>query len=142
MRLSAGKRKISKMGQTIYKVLTGDQWAAAEAGEPVQAPVDVSDGFVHFSTGAQLQETLSKWFKGQEGCVLAAFDAEEFERELKWEKSRGGDLFPHVYGIVRAGQAQALWLLEMGEDGAPLAPDEVVHGSRAHPGGAKAGTIS
>jgi uncharacterized protein (DUF952 family) len=130
------------MGQTIYKVLTRDQWAAAEAGEPVQAPVDVSDGFVHFSTGVQLQETLSKWFKGQEGCVLAAFDAEEFERELKWEKSRGGDLFPHVYGIVRAGQAQALWLLEMGEDGAPLAPDEVVHGHKAHPGGAKAGTIT
>jgi uncharacterized protein (DUF952 family) len=113
------------MGQSIYKVLTREQWAAAEAGAPVQAPIDVSDGYVHFSTGSQLQETLSKWFKGQEGCVLASFDAEEFERELKWEKSRGGDLFPHVYGLVRAGQAKALWLLEMGEDGAPLAPDEV-----------------
>lgn len=130
------------MGQTIYKVLTREQWAAAEAGEPVQAPVDVSDGYVHFSTGGQLQETLSKWFKGQEGCVLAAFDADEFERELKWEKSRGGQLFPHVYGLVRAGQATALWLLELGEDGAPLAPEEVVRGSRAYSAGAGAGSIS
>jgi uncharacterized protein (DUF952 family) len=112
------------MGQTIYKVLTREQWAAAEAGAPVEAPIDVSDGYVHFSTGPQLQSTLSKWFKGQEGCVLAAFDAEDFERELKWEKARGGELFPHVYGLVRAGQAKTLWLLEMGEDGAPLAPEE------------------
>ena len=113
------------MGRTIFKVLTREQWAAAESGEPVQAPVDVADGYVHFSTAAQLQETLSKWFRGQEGCVLAAFDAEDFGPDLKWEKSRGGDLFPHVYSVVRAGQAQTLWLLELGEDGAPLAPDEV-----------------
>ena len=113
------------MGRTVFKVLTREQWAAAESGEPVQAPVDVADGFVHFSTAPQLQETLSKWFKGQEGCVLAAFDSDEFGPDLKWEKARGGDLFPHVYSTVRAGQAQTLWLLEMGEDGAPLAPDEL-----------------
>jgi uncharacterized protein (DUF952 family) len=80
---------------------------------------------VHFSTASQLQATLSKWFKGQEGCVLAAFDEEDFGPDLKWEKARGGDLFPHVYSVVRAGQVNSLWLLEMGEDGAPLAPDEV-----------------
>jgi uncharacterized protein (DUF952 family) len=116
------------MGQTIYKVLTREQWAAAEAGEPVRAPVDVADGYVHFSTRTQLQATLDKWFRGQEGCVLAAFDTDAFENELKWEKARGGDLFPHVYGVVRAGQAQAMWLLELGEGGAPVAPDEVVRG--------------
>ena len=120
------------MGRTIFKVLTREQWAAAETGEPVQAPVDVADGYVHFSTAAQLQETLAKWFKGQEGCVLAAFDADDFGPDLKWEKSRGGDLFPHVYCVVRAGQAQTLWLLEIGEDGAPLAPDEVGRMKDAH----------
>jgi len=114
------------MGRMIYKVLTSEQWAAAESGGPIQAPVDLKDGYVHFSTGAQLQDTLSKWFKGQHGCVLASFDADDFGPELKWEKSRGGDLFPHVYGDVRAWQVRSLWLLEMGEDGAPVAPDEVV----------------
>ncbi len=123
----------------IYKVLTGDQWAAAEEGAPVQAPVDLADGYVHFSTARQLQETLSKWFLGKEGCVLAAFDPEDFGPDLKWEKSRGGDLFPHVYGRVHAGQARSLWLLEMGEDGAPLAPDEVLHCERD---GARPGRIS
>jgi uncharacterized protein (DUF952 family) len=113
------------MGRMIYKVLTGEQWAAAESGGPVQAPIDVSDGYVHFSTSMQLQGTLSKWFKGKKGCVLASFDADDFGPELKWEKARDGDLFPHVYGDVRAWQVRSLWLLEIGEDGSPLAPDEV-----------------
>jgi uncharacterized protein (DUF952 family) len=113
------------MGRMIYKVLTSEQWAAAESGGPVRAPVDVKDGYIHFSTSDQLQETLGKWFKGQKDCVLASFDVDDFGPELKWEKSRGGDLFPHVYGDVRAWQVRSLWLLEMGEDGAPLAPDEV-----------------
>lgn len=114
------------MGQKIYKILTREQWAAAERGELVRAPVDVEDGYVHFSTCVQVQGTLSKWFRGQEGCVLAAFYVDEFGPDLKWEKARGGDLFPHVYGPVQAAQAHALWLLELGEDGAPVAPDEVV----------------
>ena len=113
------------MGRMIYKVLTREQWATAETGGPVQAPVDVSDSYVHFSTGPQLQDTLDKWFKGLEGCVLAGFDADDFGPSLKWEKSRNDDLFPHVYGDVRAWQVRSLWLLEMGDNGAPLAPDEV-----------------
>jgi uncharacterized protein (DUF952 family) len=117
------------MGRTIYKVLTGDQWAAAEAGGPVQAPVDVKDGYVHFSTAAQLQSTLGKWFRGQRGCILASFDSDDFGADLKWEPARAGDLFPHVYGDVRAWQVRSLWLLETGEDGAPIAPDEVVRPS-------------
>src|ERR1700755_2549311 len=99
------------MGRMIYKVLTREQWAAAESGGPVQAPVDVSDGFIHLSTGQQGPETLSKWFKGREGCVLASFDADDFPHALKWEASRGGDLFPHIYGDVRAWQVKSLWLL-------------------------------
>ena len=66
------------MGQTIYKVLTAGQYASANAGGPVEAPIDVADGYVHFSTATQLQDTLSKWFKGQTGCVLVAFDADDF----------------------------------------------------------------
>jgi uncharacterized protein (DUF952 family) len=127
------------MERLIYKVLTAEQWAAAEAGGPVKAPIDDADGYVHLSTASQLQETLDKWFRGVEGCVLAEFDAEDFARELKWEKSRGGELFPHVYGRINAGQARALWLLEMGPNGAPLAPEEI--GRRRTPAG-PAGHIS
>lgn len=113
------------MGRMIYKVLTADQWAAAEAGAPVQAPVDITDGYVHFSTAGQLQATLSKWFRGQTGCLLASFDADDFGQDLKWEPARDGDLFPHVYGRVSAKQAKAIWLLETGPDGAPLAPGDI-----------------
>ena len=110
------------MSRTIYKVLTREQWAAAQAGGPVQAPVDVADGYVHFSTAEQLQATLSKWFKGQSGCVLVAFEADEFGDLLKWEPAREGDLFPHVYGRVSASKARSVLQLAMGEDDAPLAP--------------------
>jgi uncharacterized protein (DUF952 family) len=117
------------MGQIIYKVLTREQWDAATAGGPVQASIDVADGYVHFSTAQQLQATLSKWFKGQEGCFVASFDADDFGATLKWEKARGDDLLPHVYGDVRLKQMKASWQLGMGPDGAPLAPPEVVRGS-------------
>jgi uncharacterized protein (DUF952 family) len=113
------------MGQTIYKVLTARQYASAKAGGPVEASVDVADGYVHFSTGAQLQGTLSKWFKGEMGCVLLAFDADDFGAELRWEAARGGDLFPHVYGRVSADQALAIWPLDTGPDGAPIAPADI-----------------
>jgi uncharacterized protein (DUF952 family) len=130
------------MGRMIYKVLTAEQWAAAESGGPIQAPVDVADGYVHFSTSQQLQATLSKWFKGREGCVLASFDADDFGPSLKWEKARGDDLFPHVYGDVRAWQVRSLWLLEMGEDGAPLAPDEIARTRTPAKAEAKPGVFS
>jgi uncharacterized protein (DUF952 family) len=113
------------MTKRIYKVLTGEQWARAEAGGPVEAPVDVADGYVHFSSAAQLQGTLDKWFSGQSGLVLAAFPVDDFGPELKWEKARGGELFPHVYGVVRAGQAVSLWLLDLDGDGRPIVPEEV-----------------
>jgi uncharacterized protein (DUF952 family) len=118
------------MGRLIYKVLTAEQWTAAEAGGPVQASIDIKDGYVHFSTAAQLQETLGKWFKDQRGCVLASFDADDFGPDLKWEPGRDGDLFPHVYGDVRTWQVQSLWPLELGEDGAPIAPEDVVRAAK------------
>lgn len=113
------------MGRLIYKILLREEWAAAETGAAIMSEVDRKDGYVHFSTASQVQETLSKWFKGKTGCVLAAYDADDFAPDLKWEKARGDQLFPHVYAEVRADKVKTLWLLEQGEDGAPLAPDEV-----------------
>ncbi len=130
------------MGRRIYKVLTKEQWAAAEAGALVKAPVDEADGYVHFSTRTQLKETLSKWFHGIEGCVLASFDEDAFEDELKWEKARGGDKFPHVYGDVRASQALSIWLLELDEDDNPMVPDEVARARDRDPKLGKPDVIS
>lgn len=82
----------------VYKIATAEQWAAAErAGRFDGAPVDLADGFIHFSTAEQARETAARHFAGQEGLVLAALEAESLGPALKWEPSRGGDLFPHLY---------------------------------------------
>ena len=115
------------MGQMIYKILTAPQLAVVESGGPMQAPVDIADGYVHFSTSLQVQETLTKWFKGQKGCVLVSVDSRDFGPDLKWEKSRGGDYFPHVYTSVREHHISAIWPLdEFDAEGAPLAPESVL----------------
>ena len=111
------------MPQTIFKILTADQLATVRAGGLVQAPVDIADGYVHFSTSKQVQETLSKWFSGQTGLSIAAIDGDQFGPALKWETSRGGDYFPHVYAEVREHHIAQLWALDtLDSNGAPLAP--------------------
>lgn len=83
----------------IFKILTPDQWADLQAsGETPGAPIDIADGFVHFSTAAQAAETAAKHFAGQDGLHLLALEADDLGEALKWEPSRGGDLFPHLYG--------------------------------------------
>ncbi len=84
---------------TAYKVLTGEQMAGLERdGSFAGAPVDVQDGYIHLSTAAQLQETLDKHFAGQSDLWLAAVDLDALADLIKWEPSRGGQLFPHLYG--------------------------------------------
>ncbi|MEM9141001.1 MAG: DUF952 domain-containing protein [Pseudomonadota bacterium] len=86
----------------IYKILTTPEWQhLQEAGETQGAPIDVADGFVHFSTADQAQETAAKHFAGQEGLWLLALDAEGLGPALAWEPSRGGALFPHLYAPLR-----------------------------------------
>lgn len=111
----------------IYKVLTADQIAEVERGGLMQAPVDIADGYVHFSTSKQVQETLSKWFRDQTGCVLVSVSSNDFGPDLKWEVSRGGDFFPHVYAEVREYHISSIWPLdEFDADGSPLAPEFVL----------------
>jgi len=114
------------MGQMIYKILTADQLAMVESGGPMQAPIDIADGYVHFSTSRQVQETLAKWFNGQTGLVLVSVNGDDLGLDLKWEQSRGGDFFPHVYTEVRQHHIASLWPLDMLDaDGVPLVPDDV-----------------
>ncbi|HQU04815.1 MAG TPA: DUF952 domain-containing protein [Acidocella sp.] len=81
-----------------YKVLTAGQWADLQKGVFEGAAVDVADGYVHLSTAAQLGETLAKHFAGQQDLVVAAVDLDRLGDAVKWEVSRGGALFPHLYG--------------------------------------------
>jgi uncharacterized protein (DUF952 family) len=85
----------------IYKIVASDEWAAAEAaGAFTGASVDRADGFIHFSTAEQAPETAAKWFAGRGDLTLAAVDAEALGDDLRWEPSRGGALFPHLYAAL------------------------------------------
>jgi uncharacterized protein (DUF952 family) len=83
----------------IYKIATSESYAPARhAGHYSGMPIDADDGYMHFSTAAQLAETLRLHFKGQADLVLLAVRAAELGDNLVWEPSRGGQLFPHLYG--------------------------------------------
>jgi uncharacterized protein (DUF952 family) len=82
----------------IYKIATADQWRAAEAAGVFHgAPVDLADGFIHFSTASQVDETLARHFAGQSGLLLVEVAVDALGADLRWEPSRGGQLFPHLY---------------------------------------------
>lgn len=106
----------------IYKILRADEWAALRAqGETAGAPVDIADGFIHFSTAEQLAETAARHFAGVDGLIVAAFDADALGPSIKWEPSRGGALFPHLYGPLRL--ADVIWHKPMPHvDGAHALP--------------------
>ena len=82
----------------IYKILRRTEWTAfRSAGETLGAPVDVADGFIHFSTATQVAETAAKWFASESDLVLVACDADRLGAALRWEAARRGALFPHLY---------------------------------------------
>ncbi|MEP7031119.1 MAG: DUF952 domain-containing protein [Pseudolabrys sp.] len=112
---------------TIYKILPAALWREAErAGKFRGSAVDIADGFIHFSTAAQAEETAAKHFAGQSDLVLASVDAEELGERLKWEPSRGGALFPHLYGDLELGAVTKVEPLTLSPDGShkfpPLEP--------------------
>ncbi len=82
----------------IYKILRAAEWAEFDHdGRTSGSPVDRADGFVHFSTAGQIGETLARHFAGETGLMLLAVDADRAGTGLRWEPSRGGALFPHLY---------------------------------------------
>jgi uncharacterized protein (DUF952 family) len=92
----------------IFKVCGAAEWAAAEqAGHYAGSADDARDGFIHFSTAAQLPGTLAKYFAGRDDLLLVAVQAGTLGAALKWEPSRGGNLFPHLYAPLPV--SAALW---------------------------------
>jgi len=82
----------------IYKIFRRSEWTAfGAAGTTLGAPIDLQDGYIHFSTAAQLAETAAKHFAADSDLVLLALESDRLGAALKWEPSRGGALFPHLY---------------------------------------------
>lgn len=100
----------------IYKIFRADEWATLQSrGASDGAPIDVSDGYVHFSTAEQAAETAAKHFAGAQGLTLLACDADAMGDDLKWEVSRGGALFPHLYRQIR--MSDVVWARDLPFDG-------------------------
>ncbi|OYW58251.1 MAG: hypothetical protein B7Y84_04435 [Azorhizobium sp. 32-67-21] len=92
----------------IYKILRRPEWDAFRAaGATHGAPVDLADGYIHFSTAAQVAETAAKWFAEESDLVLVAFEADRLGPALKWEPARNGQLFPHLYRPLHL--AEVVW---------------------------------
>ena len=105
-----------------YKVLTGAQALALEDGCFDGAPVDIADGYIHLSTGAQVTETVDKHFAGQTGLVIAAVNLEALGSAIRWEVSRNGQLFPHLYGALTMDVVLAYGPLTRNSDGTVRLP--------------------
>ena len=102
----------------IFKICKGSEWHEALcAGAYRGSTVDVRDGYIHFSTAAQVEETAARHFTGMKELVLVAIDSERLGPALKWEPARRGDLFPHLYGTLDPAAALAVEPLPLGPDG-------------------------
>jgi uncharacterized protein (DUF952 family) len=111
---------------TIYKICESAQWAQAErAGEFCGSAVDLADGYIHFSTAGQAAETAAKHFTGMADLVVVAVSADALNGALKWERSRGGALFPHLYGMLPMTAVRWAKPLPLGADGMHVFPPEV-----------------
>ncbi len=108
----------------IFKIVPTKLWRDAEAqGAFKGSPVDLADGFIHFSTAAQLRETAAKHFSGQSDLLLAAIDPEKLGEALRYEPSRAGALFPHLYAPLPLKAVAWVKVLLLGEDGQHVFPD-------------------
>lgn len=115
------------MGKLIYKICPAALWRQAErAGAFTGAPVDRADGYIHFSTVDQVRETAAKHFAGQDGLLLVAVDEEALGAALRYEVSRGGQLFPHLYAPLAFSAVRWVKPLPLNENREhafpPLAP--------------------
>ena len=105
----------------IYKILPRAEWTAAQAsGVFGGSGIDRSDGYIHFSTALQADETARKYFSGQADLVVLAVETEGLVGDLRWEPSRGGDLFPHLYGTLEVAQVMGVTAAPLGPDGVPI----------------------
>jgi uncharacterized protein (DUF952 family) len=114
------------MEMKIYKILTREQWEQARrTGLLEGAPVDLKDGFIHFSTASQLAETARLHFAGMDDLILLGVDTNRLGDPLKWEPSRGGEKFPHLYGKLRMEDVSLTVFLPLDEQGKHRFPPDI-----------------
>jgi uncharacterized protein (DUF952 family) len=119
----AGREDISVAG-TVYKICEGHLWRQAERNGVFHgSEIDDRDGFIHFSTAGQLRETAAKHFVGISDLSLVAVDVGALGVALTWEPARGGDLFPHLYGVLPVAAVRWVRPLNLGEDGRHIFPE-------------------
>jgi uncharacterized protein (DUF952 family) len=107
----------------IYKILPRAEWTAAQAaGRFEGSAIDREDGYIHFSTAAQAQETARRYFVWLKDLVVLEVEGDDLRETLKWEPSRGGDLFPHLYATLSVDQVRAAHEAPLDEDGVPRMP--------------------
>lgn len=112
------------MTKLIYKIADEGSWRAAEAAGVFHgAPVDIADGFIHFSTAEQVRDTAAKHFAGRGGLLLVAIDEARLGSALRYEVSRGGALFPHLYGPLDMSAVAWVKPLPLDPAGTHLFPD-------------------
>ena len=108
----------------IYKILPASEWAQAKtSGQFLGSAIDLADGFIHFSAAHQAAVTAAKYFAGKADLMILGMEEEAVGPGLKWEPSRGGDLFPHLYGPLAASAVDEARGLALGEDGVPTLGD-------------------
>ena len=111
------------MTQMVYHMCRAEEWAVAvHAGVYHGSTQDRADGFIHFSTAAQIVESARRHRAGQDGLLLVAVDAALLGSRLRWEASRGGDLFPHLYGPLDPAESASVRPLPLGPDGLHVFP--------------------
>jgi uncharacterized protein (DUF952 family) len=107
----------------IFKICSRTLWEAAQrAGRFTGAPVDLADGFIHFSTGSQVRETARRHFAGESDLMLVAIAGDVLGDALRFEPSRGGDLFPHLYGDLAMSAVRGVAALPLSPDGGHIFP--------------------
>ncbi len=111
----------------IYKIVDTPSWRSAiAAGQFNGAAIDLQDGFIHFSAANQVAETLLKYFAGRSDLLLICVDAQRLGDALKWEVSRGGDRFPHLYASLPISAVVDQFDLSLLDDGSHRLPDSIL----------------
>lgn len=110
----------------IYKIASRPVFEASQAaGRFLGMPIDHKDGYIHFSTATQLEETLRLHFAGQDDLVVFCVNAPDLGADLRWEPSRGGQLFPHLYGELPMSAIVAEATTDVAADGSVILPEWV-----------------
>jgi uncharacterized protein (DUF952 family) len=115
--------RLWRVTASIYRIVPGDVWQQAEAAGSFEGTEhDLRDGFIHFSTAAQVAATAARHYAGLDGLLLVRVNAEALGGALRWEPSRGGALFPHLYGKLPLSAVASVVVFPLGADGVHVLP--------------------